>query len=145
MAKRVGPVIFTPKRAYVVNRTKIAATATWKNPFYKIDYNSRTYAFVTKSSQTPPPKPKPTVRTRTIRKNNSHTTKIRIITPQRKLNINNSNNNLQTITESPLRPSLLLKRSKPPTSPTNRGIYSNRWIRRRISIEAQRKLKKSKT
>lgn len=56
VTKRAGPIIFTPKLVYILNKNKISSTATCRNPFYKIDKNTRFHAVITNPIRTSPPK-----------------------------------------------------------------------------------------
>lgn len=126
VTKRAGPVLFTPRRAFILHRKKVSALATWRNPFYKIDNDNQAHTFVTKPNLPSSPKPPPTFRARPISKTSPHIIKPLGSTPKRSNIQNILSIPALTITERrpPLPPSLLLKRTNPPTSPPNQGIYS---------------------
>lgn len=55
VTKRAGPMIFRPKGAFMLNRNKLAATASWRNPFYKLYRTVEATAFMTKPNLPSPP------------------------------------------------------------------------------------------
>lgn len=68
VAKKAGPIIFMPKRAFILNKHKLIATATWCIPIYKLDTETRANAFLTKQIDYLPLNLPPIVQPRPISK-----------------------------------------------------------------------------
>lgn len=105
ITKNSVPVIFTPIHAFILNRNKVAATATWQNPFYRLDKNSHAHVFITNPKHPSPPKHIPSVSSKPIIKSISNRMKTLILPSPR------NNNNSSKLTPAQTR----VERIPPPS------------------------------
>lgn len=139
VALKAGPVIFTHNRAYILRRNRIAATATWKHPFYKIDTEQPAPAYITKTNKKSPTKPPPHARILPISKRNTHRIRTLVLPPQRP-------GIPRPTPDATPSPSLILKRKpSPPTSQRNHTEQHNRWNRRRSLLQPNDQAKRART
>lgn len=137
IAKRVGPIIFTPRTAYIIKKGKLEATATWRNQFYEIDKKQKSKAFVLKPNRPSPTKPTRNFRILPISKWNTYLIRTLFYPLLEQTPLYQSTLHFPPLFQ------ISFSKEKSHHPPTNNGIYSpNRWIRRRTLHDAEKRFTK---